>query len=426
MDISTSNSKLNILFLDLSRWMAVLCAFGIPWSNASFNIGFYLTLIFFTLSFAFADRWQEVLKNPVVIIALSLFALISLETIYSNSRVDLANYDFIHYRKLLAIPLLVAVFTTNEHKKQLLLGYCLGVAVLMLPTLLDGFGIIHFFNFNITSYRNAAYSASQNGAPNLVYWRNQIVHGFHVSILFSACLIGAFYYKKYRNILLIISGLCLIDIVFFIYGRMALLSLLASIITIAIIYSPTKKRIALILTFIVVASSAVYFIVPTIQTRVDSIANQENAYSKDKNISTSGGIRLHYWAKSWQLFKHSPIIGNGSGSFRQSMITDSDPLAFLGHRHAHNEYLTQLSQYGLIGFLLLISIITISLKNAKKIEDLWLSHVITTGIIVFALNALTDSSLHNDWEGWAFVLFVSIASINISLINPQLNKKITP
>ena len=108
------------------------------------------------------------------------------------------------------------------------------------------------------------------------------------------------------------------------------------------------------------------------------------------------------------------------------MITDSDPIASLGHRHAHNEYLTQLSQYGLIGFLLLISIITISLKNAKKIEDLWLSHVITTGIIVFALNALTDSSLHNDWEGWAFVLFVSIASINISLINPRLNKKITP
>lgn len=423
MDTSTNSSKLNILFLDLNRWMAILCAFGIPWSNASFNIGFYSMLIFFTLSLAFLDRWQQVLKTPVVIIVLSLFAMISLETIYSNSRMDLANFDFIHYRKLLAIPLLVAIFTTNEHKKQLLFGYCLGVAVLMLPTLLDGFGIVHFFNFNITSYRNAAYSASQNGVPNLVYWRNQIVHGFHVSILFSACLIGAFHYKKYRYILLIISGLCLIDIVFFIYGRMALLSLLTSIITMIIIYSPTKKHIALILTFIVLASSATYFIVPTIQTRLNSIINEESAYKKDNNISTSGGIRLHYWAKSWQLFKQSPIIGNGSGSFRQSMIINNDPLASLGHRHTHNEYLTQLSQYGVIGFLLLTSIILISLRNAIKIADPWLSNLLITGIIVFALNALTDSSLHNDWEGWAFVLFVSMASFNINLINPAPNKK---
>lgn len=248
----------------------------------------------------------------------------------------------------------------------MLFGYCLGVAVLMLPTLLDGFGIVHFFNFNITSYRNAAYSASQNGVPNLVYWRNQIIHGFHVSILFSACLIGAFYYKKYRNVLLIISGLCLIDIVFFIYGRMALLSLLTSIITMAIIYSPTKKQIAIILTFIVLASSAIYFIVPTIQTRLNSITNEESAYKKDNNISTSGGVRLHYWAKSWQLFKQSPIIGNGSGSFRQSMITNNDPLASLGHRHTHNEYLTQLSQYGVIGFLLLTSIIFNLTKKCNK------------------------------------------------------------
>ena len=96
------------------------------------------------------------------------------------------------------------------------------------------------------------------------------------------------------------------------------------------------------------------------------------------------------------------------------MITDNDPLSSLGHRHPHNEYLTQLSQYGLIGFLLLISIITISLKNAKKIQDPWLSNVIATAIILFALNSLTDSSLHNDWEGWAFILFVSIACVNIS------------
>lgn len=414
--------KLNITFLDMSRWMALLCAFGIPWSNASFNIGFYCMLIFFVLSLSFTTRWKAVFKTPTVLLALALFSLVSLETIFSQSDFNLAKYDLIHYRKLLAIPIFVALFTTYEHKKQLLICYCLGVAVLMLPTLLDGFGLNNLLSLNITSSRNAAYSESKNGIPNLVYWRNQIVHGFHVSILFSASLLGALYYKKYRTILLVTSGLCAIDLLFFVYGRMALLSFIIAIVTILIIYSPSKKWLLLSLVIITLCIGVTYQFSQTVRIRVNSISSESEPYNKNNTHITSGGIRLYYWHESWELFKQSPIIGNGSGSFRQLLINSNDPIAEAGHRHPHNEYLMLLSQYGIFGFLLLISIILISLKNANKIEDPWLSNVISVAIIVFACNGLTDSSLHNDWEGWAFVMFASIACFNISLEKNKSNK----
>ncbi|HSH98061.1 MAG: O-antigen ligase family protein [Methylophilaceae bacterium] len=416
--------KSDIRFLELSRWMGLLCAFGIPWSNACFNIGFYCMLIFLTLSLFsknewHINRWQTTFKTPLVIIGLSLFALISLQTLFSNSHFDLAEYDFIHYRKLLAIPLFVFLFNTTEYKKKLFISYCLGAGVLMLPTLLDGSGIANLLHIDLAPRRNAAYSTSLNGVANLVYWRNQIVHGFDVSILFAACSLGTLYSRQYRIPLLIVSTLCAIDLLFFVYGRMALLSLVVAIFTIAIIQFSSKKYFTAILAGLLMACSLIYFSSDTIKVRLNSITNEESSFTKDNNILTSGGQRLHYWHKSWQLFKQSPIIGNGSGSFRQSLIDSQDPLASFGHRHTHNEYLTQLAQYGLVGFLLFISLITITLINAKRIDDKWLSAALTTAVVLFSLNAVTDSSLHNDWEGWAFVVFVSIACVDKTLVAGQ-------
>jgi O-antigen ligase len=400
-------------FLDISRWMALLCAFGIPWSNACFNIGFYCMLIFFILSCAFTDRWKVVLNSRSVILALSLFALISLETIFSTSDFNLAKYDFIHYRKLLAIPLFIVIFTSYEHKTQLFISYCLGCIVLMTPTLLDGFRIAQLLNLDILAPKNAAYSQSMRGAPNLVYWRNQIVHGFHISILFSACVFGLINLKGYKKTLLLISGFCIIDLLFFIYGRMALLSLLVAMMSIILFCAPSRKHLLIFISTITITSAIIVLSIPTIHTRLASINNEANAFGNEDNITTSGGTRLHYWQKSWQLFKQSPFIGNGSGSFRQSLINSHDPLASLGHRHTHDEYLTQLAQYGLIGFGLLLVLIVTSIRNSRGIENRWLANSIATAIILFAFNAITDSSLHNDWEGWAFVLFVSIAALNI-------------
>ena len=405
--ITDSSNQFNLI--TASRWMALMCAFGIPWSNGFFNFGFYLMGICFLLSMPYLKNWQDPLKTPAVIIASTLFIFILIKTCFSVTPLETGKHDLMNYRKLLAIPVFVTLFTSNEQKKLLIISYCLGVIVLMLPTLIDGFGlgqVIEHLNF---FRKNAAYNISQNGAPNLVYWRNQIVHGFHVSILFSASLLGGIYYKKYRAPLLILVALCAIDLLFFIYGRMALISLFFSLSVIALIHLRSKKHIAIILTIIAIATSSAYFAIPSVKVRISSISNETSAYKDKNDIHTSAGERLHYWNVSWTMFKESPITGMGSGSFKYQLQNTSDPLAPLGRGHTHNEYLTQLSQYGLIGFILFISLIITTIKNTSTITDSWLANLTMTATAIFALNCLTDSSLHNDWEGWAFVLIVAIA-----------------
>lgn len=410
--LMTTSINFKNKFVRASRFMALVCAFGIPWSNGFFNWGFYLMMIFFILGFRQNSSWREVLKNPAVIVALSMFFYIFLRTIISTTSWDFGRPDLFNYRKLLAIPIFISLFNTTAQKKQLAISYCLGVCVLMLPTLIDGFGysnLIEHFSF---FHKNAAYGVTYNGTPNhnFVYWRNQIAHGFHVSTLFTACILGAIYYRKHRFGLIALAFICALDLIFFIYGRMALLSLFFSMLAIALIFFHSKKNIATLIAITLLMIATAYVTIPSVKIRLSSIQTETHDYMANKDKAyTSAGLRLFYYKVSYEMFKESPIFGTGSGSFKQRLRDTKNSLADLGAGHTHDEYLTQLSMYGIIGLILFICLIWIALKNARLIEDKWLANFTTIAIAIFCLSATSDSSLHNDWEGWTFILFVSIA-----------------
>lgn len=394
---------------ETSRRMALLCAFGIPWANGFFNWGFYLMMICFLLGIGSQTRWREVLTSPVVIIALLMFGWILLRTLTAPLGWDLARPDLLNYRKLLAIPVLVTLFPTTEHKRQLVIAYCLGVAVLMLPTLLDGVGLGHLIEHMTFFKRNAAYSLTDRGAPNLVYWRNQIAHGFHVSTLLAACLVSAVTCKRYRPHLIAVAALCAADLLFFIYGRMALLSLFVSLVVIGTLMLPSKKHVALMLGGIAILATTAFITIPTVQVRLSSIKTETASFIATKDITTAAGQRLHYWGVSWDMFRESPLFGAGSGAFKARLRATKDPLLPAGHGHTHDEYLTQLSLYGLVGLAFYLALLGITFRNARRLGDPWLAGFTTSAVLLFALNAVTDSSLHNDWEGWTFVLLAAIA-----------------
>ena len=95
------------------------------------------------------------------------------------------------------------------------------------------------------------------------------------------------------------------------------------------------------------------------------------------------------------------------------MIEHNDPVVTIDSvfSHAHNEYITQLSQYGICGLFLFLCMIFMALRQSLQIKDPWFSKTIFLSTLLFSLNAITDSSLYNPWEGWTFILVLSIISI---------------
>ena len=304
----------------------------------------------------------------------------------------------------------MSLFTTTPHKKQLAMSYCLGVCVLMLPTLIDGFGnasLLEHFSFVQRGY---GYSAAMDGHYDLVYWFHHIIHGLHVSILFAGCVLGTLYYKQYRWALILVSLLCVIDLVFFIYGRMALLSLFLSITLIGLFHFHSKKHIAFFISLMVLVMATANTSLPTVKARLLLIQSETSSAYAEEDLSVSDGERMHMWALSWRMFKEAPIFGKGSFYIPYYLKTSHDPLMDRGHLSAHSEYLTQLSLYGITGFILFMSLLGITFKNARAIEDKWLADFTTIGLAIFCFNALVNSSLFDFWPGFTFVLFASIVA----------------
>jgi O-antigen ligase len=404
--MSTSSEQ---IALRLSRWFGLMCVFGIAWSNAFFRVGLAGLLVSSLFSGVYRHHARSCLRQPLTWLALGFFLMVLASALVAGHPAEMAFYDVEHYRKLLLIPVFAVVFPSAREHRRLLIAYGLGTIVLMLPTLLDGFGIFHALGINFAAYRNAAYDVSLHGAPNLVYWRMQIVHGFHVDVLLAMAAFGAILKPKWRVPLGLLCLLCIVDVLLFIYGRMALLSLVLVVLCVAIYLLPTLRlRFVGTIGLLALACSA-YFFIPDVNTRIDSIQTEAARYFEKGDIQTSGGERLYYWKLAAQMWRDAPLLGHGAGAFREELVARHGPGALVGYRHPHSEYLMQLAEFGLVGLGLFLAMVVIMLNSVRKIGDRWLAASLTVAILVFCLNAVTDASLHNDWEGWTFVVLASIA-----------------
>ena len=388
-----------------------MCVFGIAWSNAFFRVGLAGMLVASLFSGVYRAHARACLREPLTWLPLGFFLMVLVGALIDGRPTEMAFYDVEHYRKLLLIPIFAVVFPTLHEHRKVLIAYGLGTFVLMLPTLLDGFGIFRALGIDFSEYRNVAYSVALRGAPNLVYWRMQIVHGFHVDVLLAMAAFGAIVVPKWRwrAALVLLCVLCAVDVLFFIYGRMALLSLLLVVLCVAGYLLPTRRwRIAGLIGLLVIAGSA-YSFIPGVADRVHSIQSETERYFFDGDIRTSAGERLHFWKIAVRMWRQAPVLGNGTGSFRDELVASHDPLAATGYRHPHSEYLMQLAEFGVFGLSLFLAMVVIILNTFRKLEDRWLAPSLTVAVLVFLLNAVTDASLHNDWEGWTFVVLASIA-----------------
>lgn len=388
-----------------AQWFALIMIFGLPWSHAFFYIGFVGLL--FCILFS-TDHYGDVVKTlkvPVVFWALILFSWIAIGVIYTSAPLDMAIFDLKKYRKLLLLPLLLLIFQDLRSAKKLALAYCAGVVVLLSFTLIDGFHINKFLNFDISGYKDNSYVDT-----SLVYWRNHIVHGFHVSILFVISFTIGLLSKRFRLLYFLLSLVCLYDILFLINGRAALLGLIFSIFFLANYYSKSIRYYIATIVVLFICICLAFFMSDKLQQQVISVTNEANSYYEENNFTTSGGIRLYYWSKSYEIFQTAPIVGVGPGSFRQRMLQPDILITNFNQHHAHNEYITLLSQHGIIGLLIFSTFVISIYRSAKSHPNQWLGKIVIISLVIFLINALTDSSLHNESEGWTLLLLACIAN----------------
>ncbi|MBT9506888.1 O-antigen ligase family protein [Rhodoferax sp.] len=398
--------KISAFTYPAAGWFGLVMIFGLPWSHAFFYIGFVGLLGCALASTAYYRTFFLACRQNTGLLALLLFAYIALGLLYTSAPLDMAMFDVKKYRKLLIIPVFMMVYRDVKWAKRLMIAYGFGVLSLMLPTLLDGTGLMRLTSLDLSQFRDGSYSET-----SLVYWRNHIVHGFHVSIFFVVCVLSAIRYPRTKWLCTAMATICIIDIVTLIHGRTALIAVIAISLLIVLNYISHVHLRVMVALAILMSSVALYELSGRIQERIDSIAREARAYAENSNTNTSGGNRLHYWSMSFNMFLDAPLTGNGPGKFRKNLEKPENPLHKELHRHAHNEYLTLLSQHGIIGLIIFFCLVQQIYQSAGRHRDIWLKGIVRIGLIIFLVNAVTDSSLHNESEGWTFVLLACLANM---------------
>jgi len=346
-------------------------------------------------------------RSVPVAITMALLVWVLVGALYSDAPIDLIVHDIRHYRKLLALIPFIMLCRSNERRMGVIYALLAGISILLAPTVLDALGINHLFTFSFASIANEHYQAFESGkVKNLVYWRNHIVHGYFVCILLAACITFSIFRKNYKYIYIIISLVCTFDLLFLISGRSALLCGLILFLLISI-KTIRNIKFKILIIFSLISFFYILTLNPHIHQRLNSIATETESYTSESQLITSAGTRIHYWIISKDIFTDHPILGGGLGAFRNALVTQKDPLVNSNHFHAHNEFVTLTSQNGIIGLIiflmLLVCLIKITLESKNK--ELGLFGFLF--IFIFCFNALTDSSLNNELEGWTFVLLAA-------------------
>ncbi len=407
-------------FLEISLW---LFAFSVAWSSALYRISLLFILVgvpvHAILRMVNPDfQLRDVLSRNAekiyyLLLPVALYGWIALTWFWTPANAELYTNDLWAYTKLLAIPLfsiyLYRLFP--DRLESLLYAYCLGVIVLMIPTYLDFMGVFRALGLHVEG--NSSYFPENGVSRNLVYWKNQIIHGFHVSVLlaFLVHMMPAKGLRRYVHFFVI--ALCVFDIGYLIAGRMAIFSLLVAAISAVPRHYFSQRRGLLLFAGFAFLAAVMVSVDSSVSSRLYSIWDQSARFFQNNDITTSSGIRLYYWSLSLENFMKHPLLGAGAGSFREALVSLNPELASQNHFHPHNEYITLISQFGLIGFSLFLMMLGGLYFGVRRTPAGVVRSCLLSFIVVFCVNALSDASLHNIWEGWTFVL---LSSVGLALI----------
>ncbi|CAG9296032.1 O-antigen ligase [Celerinatantimonas diazotrophica] len=157
-----------------------------------------------------------------------------------------------------------------------------------------------------------------------------------------------------------------------------------------------------------------------VSQRIEEATSNIQNYVSGHNENTSVGMRFQMWKAALYMFSEHPVLGVGKYDLRQykQQLADQGIIdqAVVHFGHAHNEYLTNLSEYGAIGFILLLLVYLVPMRLfAQKViryRNHWqLKSLAMAGVLVpasFMDFALTQSLFSHNSGVMIYILAILI------------------
>ncbi len=242
---------------------------------------------------------------------------------------------------------------------------------------------------------------------------SSIISHIRLSLLNAIASFAAFYllYINRKKLFSIYSiSILIIGIWLFIFNgilgaRMGILVyfVMAALFAFYLIYTMRKWWLTVSLLVGVLALPIItYFSIPSVKLRVNEIQFEINNYNNGGDPSgQSIGQRFVFWKIALDIFKTSPIYGIGTGDVKDAYTNyyDQHPNIIqekFQHR-AHNQYLTILFTFGIIGFVIFMYGVISPMFYLKKQFDYF--------YVIFLISFLLSMTMEDTIETQAGVTF---------------------
>lgn len=362
------------------RWVALWCwglmALSLPFSTA-------LTLVFSVFGTLFGligFHWRSmrlVLRHPITLISLALFAWLAVSGFWSVAPHDELMEGISKYRKLLFIPLiamlLVAVRARSWYLMYFFLVGCLVVTIGSLSSSTNFLGSVLGPQLPQGGWGLGGSPEKYwfyIGPPNMpTFGRAYIAQGaflvmaimFAVGHLIRPTSISLKLSSK-RALLWTTIGFFMTLVVANLGGRTGYLLLVigltlwAYVIIRWISFKAALNFIALGLLLVVLAMSLGGSASKVLERVGGAIADVEQF--NESGAQTSQGLRLRFWLAGLDYGRERPVTGWGVGSYAEVFSRDgAQPLNLRDSRpHPHSEYVLQLVQGGGVALCIFVAL----------------------------------------------------------------------
>jgi len=344
------------------------------------------------------------LLNKVIYFSI---AWILISTAWTPVDVDTAIYAFVKHAKILIIPLIVYI-STSEKLGSKCLNYALYTQIvvcfiswcLAIKYLVNQYLIGNLVNLSLNGKNFNVFSESQLDQSIMFVVSASIIWHIRNTIPLSKWII-------YTSVFLFLT-----NVLFLANSRTGYVLAIASI-TLAIYYLPAFKfKWATLVMAPFLLISTLLLSSQQFSDRVNQVAHEVQSTEQPENVKTSSGWRLNAWQRSIEAFYDRPILGHGLGSWtyaaKKAEGDKGNDVFGKGNRsNPHQEYLLWAVEFGLTGILLkILFIYSIYLSSKSNIPHY--TNAINATLLCIVLAGLFNSVIFDDLIGDFLLIFLAL------------------
>lgn len=295
-------------------------------------------------------------------------------------------------------------------------------------------GLIPVMYFTIRNHIRVDFDPRAVFSISQPHYNDHTVYGaclaFMISVLLVLLIKWRIFFKQpiWFWGLVAVTGLLLFSEVFAL-SRAALLSLVVAGVFALLLW--LKIRFRTIVIALLMGGGLVFFYSDSIYNSIhenEAVSNDgelTNHFSSITNVNTDASNleRINRWVCAWRMFEERPILGFGPGTyqFEYNRFQTLDYKTYIstntGDRgNAHSEYLTYLSETGIVGFLVFLILVFgsvyLGMKNHYGVSDpllKTLNLMALLGLVTFYFHGLFNSFL--DQGKMAFLVYSALGTI---------------